>query len=208
MLLWFPSVEGIVGLGVSMRTGIGKTSPGGAPVTVSFGEKFISSEQFRNVFREGMALVEETAAYLDGPGRRDSRKLPPELSFAYATESMRLTTRLMQMASWLLVRRAVSEGEMTPEQAEREEHKVNLQTIGRLSRSDKLDQLPEQLQELVGASIRFYQRIVKLDRMIRQQQRDQKKSVAAQNPVDGQMARIEAAFSVVPGKKSPKTAAE
>jgi hypothetical protein len=36
-----------------------------------------------------------------------------EASFLYATESMRLTTRLMQLASWLLLQRAVNEGEIT-----------------------------------------------------------------------------------------------
>src|ERR1700675_4451465 len=78
-------------------------------VTVSFGAKFARSDQFRNVFREGMALVEAAATYLDGEGRKEARKLRPPHSLAYATESMRLTTRLMQLASWLLIRRAVSE---------------------------------------------------------------------------------------------------
>ena len=34
--------------------------------TVSFGERFQASEQFDRVFSEGMALVERSAAYLDG----------------------------------------------------------------------------------------------------------------------------------------------
>ena len=43
--------------------------------------------------------------------RIESRTLPREASFCYATESMRLTTRLMQLASWLLLQRAVNEGD-------------------------------------------------------------------------------------------------
>ena len=39
---------------------------------------------------------------------------------------MRLTTRLMQFASWLLLHRAVKEGEMTLSQANREKTKVKL----------------------------------------------------------------------------------
>ena len=39
-------------------------------------------------------------------------------SLRYATESMRLTTRLMQLASWLLLQRAVNDGEMSAEQAQ------------------------------------------------------------------------------------------
>ena len=39
---------------------------------------------------------------------------------------MRLTTRLMQLASWLLLHRAVNEGEMSLAQANKEKTKVKL----------------------------------------------------------------------------------
>src|SRR5262247_2005210 len=93
---------------------------------VSFGERLASSQAFTDLFRDGMALVEETASYLDGPGRKESKRLERGAALAYATESMRLTTRLMQLASWLLLHRAVKEGEMTLSQANREKTKVKL----------------------------------------------------------------------------------
>src|SRR5665213_830998 len=80
-------------------------------------QDFASSELFDRTFQEGMDLVEETAAYLDGAGRQDSKMLSRSAALAYAGESMRLTTRLMQVASWLLVQRAVREGDMAPEAA-------------------------------------------------------------------------------------------
>ena len=73
-----------------------------------------------------MTLVEEAAAYLDGPGREESRALPRPAALAYSTESMRLTTRLMQVASWLLLQRAVNEGELTPSEARAERVRVKL----------------------------------------------------------------------------------
>ena len=82
---------------------------------ISFGKAYAQSETFRTLFKEGMALVEETADYLDGAGRKSARELPRPASIVYATESMRLTTRLMQLASWLLLHRSVREGDMTPE---------------------------------------------------------------------------------------------
>ena len=94
--------------------------------TVSFGERLASSQHFTDLFRDGMALVEETASYLDGPGRQESKKLDRSAALAYATESMRLTTRLMQLASWLLLHRAVKEGEMSLAQANKEKAKVKL----------------------------------------------------------------------------------
>src|SRR5215475_1715877 len=81
---------------------------------VSFGARLANSQAFANLFRDGMALVEETAAYLDGPGRQESKRLTRSVALAYAAESMRLTTRLMQIASWLLVHRAVNDFVMAP----------------------------------------------------------------------------------------------
>src|SRR6185312_5267246 len=93
---------------------------------VDFLARFTSSSQFHKVFREGMGLVEETANYLDGPGRQDARSLDRHGAIAYATESMRLTTRLMQLASWLLLQRAVGQGEPTDEAAAAEKRRINL----------------------------------------------------------------------------------
>src|ERR1700743_2365304 len=75
---------------------------------------FASSELVHRTFPGGMELVGETPAYLDGVGRQDSKLLSRSAALAYAGESMRLTTRLMQVASWLLVQRAVREGDMNP----------------------------------------------------------------------------------------------
>src|SRR5260370_40674829 len=91
---------------------------------VSFGERLAASQNFSRLFRDGMKLVEDTAAYLDGPGRRESKLLDRATSLAYATESMRLTTRLMQLASWLLLHRAVNEGEMSLAQANQERIRI------------------------------------------------------------------------------------
>ncbi|MFN3536529.1 MAG: DUF1465 family protein, partial [Brevundimonas sp.] len=78
---------------------------------------FSRSELFDRTFQEGMELVEDTAAYLDGDGRRESKLLSRSAALAYAAESMKLTTRLMQVASWLLVQRAVREGDMAAQAA-------------------------------------------------------------------------------------------
>src|SRR5258705_13516879 len=108
-----------------------KSAQGVEPV--SFSEKLASSQAFAALFKEGMGLVEETASYLDGPGRQDSKKLERGAALAYATESMRLTTRLMQLASWLLLHRAVNEGEMSLAQANKEK------TKGKLAAAEPID---------------------------------------------------------------------
>src|ERR1700730_14238893 len=52
---------------------------------VSFGERLANSQAFADLFRDGMSLVEETATYLDGPGRQESKKLDRSAALAYAT---------------------------------------------------------------------------------------------------------------------------
>src|SRR5260221_4852012 len=115
---------------------------------VSFGERLASSQGFAVLFRDGMALVAETASYLDGPGRKESKKLERMAALAYATESMRLTTRLMQLASWLLLHRAVKEGAMSLAQANKEKTKVKL-VSGDYSDEQNVRLLPERLRKLI-----------------------------------------------------------
>src|SRR6201985_3005642 len=93
---------------------------------VQFNERLTNSAAFGTLFREGMDLVEETAAYLDGVGRTEAKALDRAVGLTYATESMRLTTRLMQLASWLLLHSAAKEREITLTQANREKTKVKL----------------------------------------------------------------------------------
>jgi regulator of CtrA degradation len=141
--------------------------PSAVEPTVAFGARLASSPAFKDLFRDGMALVEETAAYLDGPGRATTAApstAGPAL--AYATESMRLTTRLMQLASWLLLQRAVNEGELTQEQAAQEKSKVRLSSVGAPTPQSTLDELPEQLSALIGKAMRLQERIVHMDKLL------------------------------------------
>ena len=62
---------------------------------------FTGGKLFDTVFGRGMALVEETASYLDGPGREHARSLPREAGLTYSAWSMELTTRLISPVSWV-----------------------------------------------------------------------------------------------------------
>ena len=95
-------------------------------------QDFARSELFERTFREGMELVETAAVYLDGPGRQESKLLSRNAALAYASESMRLTTRLMQVASWLLVQRAVREGDMSAQEASDPRYRIGPQPAARL----------------------------------------------------------------------------
>ncbi len=168
---------------------------GQAGVTVSFGERFQASQQFNKVFKEGMDLVERAAIYLDGPGRKDAKGLAPPLSVLYATESMRLTTRLLDLASWLLIRRAVKEGEITNEEALAKRQRIKLQSHGRPGHVKGFGDLPLGLRKLIEESFALHDRIVQLDRaMAGDPEADAEKAIDP-NPVAEQLMRLRGAFS-------------
>jgi regulator of CtrA degradation len=157
---------------------------------ISFRERLAGSQAFSQLFRDGMGLVEETAAYLDGQGRKESKALPRAAALTYATESMRLTTRLMQLASWLLLHRAVKEGEMSLSQVNQEKTKVKLSPTFTADQ-DTLNLLPDTLVGLIQRSLVLADQVRRLDATIHSPAAMPRNS---NNPVERQMGMLKAAF--------------
>lgn len=164
---------------------------------VAIGPRIVASGGFDVLYREGMGLIESVAAYLDGDGRGESRSLPREVSFAYATESMRLTTRLMQLASWLLLQRAVNEGELTAENARTEKEKVKFSATPSERGGPGYEGLPETLKEFIARGDRLFDRVVQFDRLERGSMAPQ--PTGTQNGVADQLARLKAAYAKLSG---------
>jgi regulator of CtrA degradation len=166
------------------------------PFAISFAEKLVASDGFKALFSEGMAMVEATASYLDGEGRKESRDLQRSAALAYATESMRLTTRLMQITSWLLLQRAVNEGELSRQEAEAEHRKVRLNADANPSSPEMMALLPLRLTELIQQSFRLQARIAKLDELLRMRETEAKaEETPADNPVAQQLAMLQGALA-------------
>jgi regulator of CtrA degradation len=129
-------------------------------------QSFTGSALFQRTFDEGMSLVEETARYLDGPGREEQRTLPRKAAMLYAGESMRVTTRLMQAASWLLVQRAVHDGDMDAEDASSDRYRLGSKEICFGGSAEGVELLPKMLQDLLSRSDNLYRRIARLDEVL------------------------------------------
>ena len=157
-----------------------------APWRAGVIQDFARSELFDRTFEEGMQLVEETAAYLDGAGRHDSKILSRNAALAYASESMRLTTRLMQVASWLLVQRAVKEGEMAAEAACADNYRLGLEA----GEAAAVEDLPFGLVNLLQRSERLYERVRHLDKRMYVEASTEE----APRPVQAHFDRLSAAF--------------
>jgi regulator of CtrA degradation len=151
---------------------------------------FAGSELFARTFQEGMDLVEETAAYLDGAGRQESKTLDRKAALAYASESMRLTTRLMQVASWLLVQRAVREGEMQPALACDARYRLAREAVVAGPEEVAPSRLPLGLLDLLERSARLYERVMHLDRRMYLDPAE----AEAPHPVLSQLERLQAVY--------------
>lgn len=161
-------------------------------VTVPFRTRSNRHEQFQALFREGMALVEEAANYLDGPGRLTAKTLPPYVALAYATESMRLTTRLTQLASWLLARRAIFNGETLPRSGGLNDP-LQLPPLTRTKGSKAFDELPVEMRDLIAKSFQFHEKINRFD-ATEQERVSPQPTPRVSNGVAAQMAQLQSAF--------------
>lgn len=146
---------------------------------------------FTRLYDEGMALIERTADYIDGDGKIASRTLSSEASSLYAAEAMRMSTRLMQVASWLLLFRAAREKEMSEEQIKLEKAKVCLNTPSLGESSGHWQELPAAFRHLVELSIRIEERVRHMDQDVESALTSQ---TAQTNPVNSQINLLKAAF--------------
>src|SRR4029079_19594753 len=98
---------------------------------------------------------------------------------------------LLELASWLMIRRALKEGEITSEEARAKRERVKLRGPGRTAHVRGFADLPEGLRHLIDASYALSDRIFQLDRAI-EVVLDQ--TITTENPVGAQVTRLEEAF--------------
>ena len=160
--------------------------------TIHIGPHLVASGGFSRLYTTGMGLIEEVASYLDGEGRASSRELSREASFLYATESMRLTTRLMQLASWLLLQRAVNEGEISTENARVEKAKVKFSATPSERGGPGWSDLPERFVGYVSKGDLLFEQVIKFDALERAEM--SQTTPKGDNDIADQLAKLQAAF--------------
>ncbi len=144
------------------------------------------------LYKESIALVEETSCYFDREGHLLSKTLPRAISKLYTSESVLLTTRLMQMVSWLFLQRALEDGNMTLEQVMSEKEKIKFDYSGLDSTVPGWTELPCFFKNLVERSSQLQRRIVLLDQEIYRADFDE--ISRGPNHVQTQIKLLEACF--------------
>jgi regulator of CtrA degradation len=165
--------------------------------TIRLAEHRVFSQSFKPLYNEGMGLVEQAAEYLDGAGRVDAKGLSRLAATLYAAESMRLTTRLMQIASWLLLQRAANSGEMTRDQVASEKSKVRLDTASAHNDAAGWSELPEAFLGLINRSLSLQSLVRRMDEEIygRGSATFGAQGIRETNPVSDQITLLKTAFA-------------
>ena len=96
-----------------------------------------------------------------------------------------------QLATWLLARRAVLNGEQLPPAGSANDPLL-LPPITRISGSRSFDQLPQRLKDLIESAYRLHQKIADFDTVDRGAEAPA--TIARSNPVAAQLAQLSAAF--------------
>lgn len=156
------------------------------------GAEFARSELFSRLYEQAMDMVRESADYLELDGVIERDGLPKVLAPVYACESMRLTTRLMQISAWLLAMRALREGELSDADVAAQRYRLAGKDVCLGGPVRGAGQLPGQLIELLGTSKRLYERVMRIDASLFDRTDDQD---AIQNPITEQLDRLERTFN-------------
>ncbi|MBB4618940.1 DUF1465 family protein [Sphingomonas abaci] len=115
------------------------------------------------LYTDAMLLADEARSYFDDRSRQDRDTLPPVARVAFSCESLKVTTRLMHVIAWLLVRRAVAAGELTPMEALTPNRRLSDEIA---SEDAVLSGLPDEARHLVEASQALFRRAAALDRAL------------------------------------------
>jgi regulator of CtrA degradation len=134
-----------------------------------------------SLYTEAMVLADEARSYFDQGGLADREALSPLKRVILSCESLRVTTRLMHVLSWLLTQRAIDAGQIAtadPTPAE--------QWAGLEAQAASLEGMPLAAIAIIEASRDLCARVARLD--------GEEIADMPQSPALGLLNRLEQAF--------------
>jgi regulator of CtrA degradation len=123
----------------------------------------ISLELFDRLFDDTIKLIERTIAYLERESPGDREPLSVGAKLVFATESMRLTSQLMQCMAWLLARKALQRGEITEFEAASPTYRLGTNSACGAESLAGTETLPRRFRDLLAEGRSSYLRIARLD---------------------------------------------
>ncbi|NNG05617.1 MAG: DUF1465 family protein [Inquilinus sp.] len=122
---------------------------------------------FDKTYEEALALLVEARNYIAYQETADLQVLDPDSRLLATQETMRVTCRLTQSMAWLLGQRAAQLGEISAEEA-LADFGVGGQEVCLDDRWNQDERLPPAIRALLGRTLSLYERVGRLDDMLRQ----------------------------------------
>jgi regulator of CtrA degradation len=121
-------------------------------------ENQLTLRVINSLYVEAMVLADEARAYFDQASHHARDRMTPLVRVSFSCESLKVTTRLMHVVSWLLNQRSASEGAR---------HGTE-RRLGAAADSDPvvIVGLPDDAQRIIQATAELYGRIQRLDARI------------------------------------------
>lgn len=118
---------------------------------------------FRRTYDETMSLMVEARNYMAYVERKERERAGIVTGLRMSCEAMRVTSRLTQVMAWLMMQRAVHEGEITVEEAMSQQHRLSGWDVCLDETFIHDESLPGGLRSLMDRSFRLYVRIAHLE---------------------------------------------
>jgi len=137
------------------------------------------------LYLEAMQLTEEARTYFDQLAVADRQHMDPASRVFFSCESLKVTTRLMHVIAWLLVRKAVEAGEMPAAEATRPERRLGRASPTSAQGEPRLEKLPAKALGMIQRSQDLYQRVARIEAGLIKAETD------AGSPVHQMLGRLE-----------------
>ena len=121
---------------------------------------------FRRTYDETMTLMVEARNYMAYSERRERERVGGMVGLRMSCEALRVTSRLTQVMAWLMLQRAVHEGEVEVEASLRDECRLSGADVCLDETFSGDEALPNHLRSLLDRSYRLYVRVARLEEML------------------------------------------
>ena len=111
------------------------------------------------LYAEAIAVADEARTYFSAEGLEERQTLDPMERVLFSCESLKVTTRLMHVISWLMVGKAVAAGEMTPQEAAAPDRRLGFAEGSDEAREPRLALMPAHALSLIRRSQALYDRV-------------------------------------------------
>lgn len=161
----------------------------------SIGAAVVKPIMVDQLYNQAIAMADESRTYFAQHSKTDRHELGAIDRVLYTAESLRISTRLMHVISWVMIRKAVANGEITAEEALSSRHQLDDLELCRGSDPRDLRRMPRAVVILSHQSLTIYQRALRLqDQLLRRAENAEASDAPTASPVAAMLRDLELAI--------------